>query len=50
MKFKSCLFLLLVGGILACSSIGSAQMFGDRNFVFSGEMRYLLGRFAKPQP
>jgi 3-hydroxyacyl-[acyl-carrier-protein] dehydratase len=26
----------------------SAQMFGDHNFVFSGEMRYLLGRFARP--
>jgi 3-hydroxyacyl-[acyl-carrier-protein] dehydratase len=28
----------------------SAQMFGDHNFVFSGEMRYLLGKFARPQP
>jgi len=26
----------------------SAQLFGDHNFVFSGEMRYLLGRFARP--
>jgi 3-hydroxyacyl-[acyl-carrier-protein] dehydratase len=24
----------------------SKQMFGERNFVFSGEMRYLLGRFT----
>jgi len=27
----------------------SAQLFGEQNFVFSGEMRYLLGRFARPQ-
>jgi 3-hydroxyacyl-[acyl-carrier-protein] dehydratase len=26
----------------------SQQMFGDRNFVFSGEMRYLLGRMTGP--
>jgi 3-hydroxyacyl-[acyl-carrier-protein] dehydratase len=25
----------------------SRQLFGDHNFVFSGEMRYLLGRLAK---
>jgi 3-hydroxyacyl-[acyl-carrier-protein] dehydratase len=24
----------------------SGQLFGDRNFVFSGEMKYLLGRMA----
>jgi 3-hydroxyacyl-[acyl-carrier-protein] dehydratase len=27
----------------------SQQLFGDHNFVFGGEMRYLLGRFARPQ-
>ncbi|HVS34482.1 MAG TPA: 3-hydroxyacyl-ACP dehydratase FabZ family protein [Gemmataceae bacterium] len=26
----------------------SGQLFGDRNFVFSGEMQYLLGRLLKP--
>src|SRR5258708_227076 len=25
----------------------SAQLFGDQNFVFGGEMRYLLGRLAR---
>jgi 3-hydroxyacyl-[acyl-carrier-protein] dehydratase len=28
----------------------SQQMFGDQNFVFSGEMRYLLGRLKGPTP
>ena len=27
----------------------SGQLFGDRNFVFSGEMKYLLDRMVKPQ-
>jgi len=26
----------------------SGQLFGDRNFVFSGEMKYLLDRMMKP--
>jgi hypothetical protein len=25
----------------------SAQLFGEQNFVFGGEMRYLLGRLAR---
>ncbi len=27
----------------------SRQLFGERNFVFSGEMKYLLGRFTGPR-
>jgi 3-hydroxyacyl-[acyl-carrier-protein] dehydratase len=27
----------------------SRQLFGDQNFVFTGEMRYLLGRLTGPQ-
>ena len=26
----------------------SSQLFGDRNFVFTGEMKYLLDRLVKP--
>ena len=26
----------------------SSQLFGDRNFVFTGEMKYLLERLVKP--
>jgi len=28
----------------------SQQLFGDHNFVFSGEMRYLLGRMTGASP
>jgi hypothetical protein len=28
----------------------SRQLFGDRNFVFTGEMRYLLERLTKHAP
>jgi 3-hydroxyacyl-[acyl-carrier-protein] dehydratase len=27
----------------------SQQLFGDHNFVFGGELKYLLGRFVSPQ-